>query len=376
MAAVASGEAFRRLSLTVLRILGVAVAYYAGGQLGLLKQVRIEGATVTPLWPATGIALTALLLLGLDVWPGITLGTLFSIVTLGPFVPADVAILAGNTLAPVCACLMLRRVGFRPELDRLRDGVALVFLGALVGMLISATAGAGAMVLAGRLAPGDFWAIWSAWWAGDAMGVLVVAPFLLALRRFRLPVPTHRWPEVTALVITAAVLTPLAIMSSLTLLFLVFPVLIWAALRFELPGSAPYVLFVSVLTISESTDPVGGFAHHNLIERMIGLQALNGSAALTSLLLAAIITEQRNVRLRIEQACDALGEVVERLVPGEKAGRWRQEGGRWRRDVGAGEEGEEGEGDHQGGKGGKGGKEERGEGIRGSGKPGESRGSP
>ncbi|MFD7897368.1 MASE1 domain-containing protein [Streptomyces sp. NPDC059743] len=320
-------EEIRRLSLAALRILGVAVAYYAGGQLGLLKEVRIEGAIVTPLWPSTGIALTALLLFGLGVWPGITLGTLFSVVTVGPFLPADVAILAGNTLAPVCAVLLLRRVGFRPELDRLRDGVALVFLGAFAGMLISATAGAGAMVLAGRLAPGGFWPIWSAWWAGDAMGVLVVTPFLLVLRRFRLPVPTHRWPEVTALVITAAVITPLATMSSLTLLFLVFPVLIWAALRFELPGSAPYVLFVSVLAISEVTDRVGGFAHHNLIERMISLQALNGAAALTSLLLAAIITEQRNIRLRIEQACDALAEVVERLVPGEKVARWRPEGG-------------------------------------------------
>ncbi|MFF3754166.1 MASE1 domain-containing protein [Streptomyces sp. NPDC002018] len=324
---MARGEELRRLSLAALRILGVAVVYYGGGQLGLLKQVRIEGATVTPLWPSTGIALTALLLLGLGVWPGIALGTLFSVLTLGPFLPADVAIIAGNTLAPVCACLLLRRVGFRPELDRLRDGVALVFLGALGGMLISASVGAAAMVVSGKLPADGFWAIWSAWWAGDAMGVLVVTPLLLVLRRLRLPLPTHRWPEATALVITAGVITPLATTSSLTLLFLVFPVLIWAALRFELPGSAPYVLFVSVMAISEATDRVGGFAHHNLVERMVSLQALNGSAALTSLLLAAIITEQRNVRLRIEQACDALAEVVARLAPGEPVARRRREHG-------------------------------------------------
>ncbi|MGW2056107.1 MASE1 domain-containing protein [Streptomyces sp. NPDC001840] len=324
-------EENRRLppaAMAVLRILGMAVAYYGAGQLGLLKQVRIEGATVTPLWPSTGVALTALLLFGPGVWPGITLGTLGSILTLGPFVPADLGILAGNTLAPVCAYLMLRRVGFRIELDRLRDGVALVFLGALAGMLISATIGTASFILSGRLAPGGFWAIWSAWWAGDAMGVLVVTPFLLVLRRFRLRVDHYRWPEATALVITAAVITPIATMSSLTLLFLVFPVLIWAALRFELPGSAPYVLFVSVLAISEATDRVGGFAHHNLIERMVSLQALNGSAALTSLLLAAIITEQKNVRLRIEKACDELAQVVERLAPGETLTRWRREEGR------------------------------------------------
>ncbi|MFC9653329.1 MULTISPECIES: MASE1 domain-containing protein [unclassified Streptomyces] len=329
MADVVRTEEVQRLSLAVLRILGVAVAYYGVAQLGLLKQLVIEGAIVTALWPSTGIALAGLLFLGLGVWPGIALGALFTIVTLGSVHLFDIGVIAASTLAPVAAFLMLRHVGFRTELDRLRDGVALVFLGALAGMLISATLGVWMLVLGGKLPLAGFWPTWSAWWVGDAMGVLVVTPVLLMLRRARRPRAGdfRRWPEAVALLITAVVVTPLATMSSLSLLFLVFPVLIWAALRFQLPGSAPYALFVSVLAISEATDLVGAFAHHTLFHRMVSLQALNGSVALTSLLLAAIVTEQRNIRLKIEKACVELADLVAHLSPAEPPKRWGPERG-------------------------------------------------
>ncbi|MFJ9031836.1 MASE1 domain-containing protein [Streptomyces sp. NPDC102274] len=319
MAVVARSEKFRGLFVASLRILGVAVIYYAGTRIGTLEGVvRVEGAAVSPLWPPTGIALTCLFLMGPGIWPGITLGVLFHLLTLDPLSAVSPGVMAGCTLAPLCSYLLLRRVGFRIELDRPRDGLALVFLGALAGMLISATVGTSMLVLHGRL-PVGFWPTWLAWWAGDAMGVLLVTPFLLVVCRIRRPLRLDRWVEGTAVVVAAAIITPLAVRMSLTLVFLFFPVLIWAALRFQLAGSAPYALFVSVMTVLETTEREGAFAHHTLTERLISLQVLNGSVALTSLLVAAVVTEQRNVRVKIEQACEALAEVVERLAPAEMA---------------------------------------------------------
>ncbi|MFC9431899.1 MASE1 domain-containing protein, partial [Streptomyces sp. NPDC056987] len=129
--------------------------------------------------------------------------------------------------------------------------------------------------------------------------------------------PGHRrrWVEAAALLVTAVVVTPVAARSPLCLLFLVFPLLIWAALRFQLAGSAPCALLVSVVVIWAATDHVGPFTHHDLTETMISIQALNGSVALTGLLLAAIVTEQRNIRRKVEQACMELAEVVGRLTP-------------------------------------------------------------
>ncbi|MEV4971068.1 MASE1 domain-containing protein [Streptomyces scopuliridis] len=319
MAVVARSEKIRGLSVAFLRILGVAVAYYVGARIGTMEGVvRVQGADVSPLWPSTGIAVTCLFLMGVGIWPGITLGALFHLVTLDPLTAVSPGVLAGCTLAPLCSYWLLRRVGFRIELDRLRDGVALVFLGALAGMLVSATMGTGMLVLNGKL-PVGFWPTWLAWWAGDAMGVLLVTPFLLLVCRIRLPLRTDRWVEGTAVVVAAVIITPLAIQMSLTLIFLFFPVLIWSALRFQLAGSAPYALFVSVMAILEAAKSDGAFAHHSLTERLISLQVLNGSVALTSLLVSAVVTEQKNIRLKIEQACEELAEVVERLAPAEMA---------------------------------------------------------
>ncbi|MER6996761.1 MASE1 domain-containing protein [Streptomyces sp. NPDC000410] len=324
MAAVVRTQHFRHLAAVVLLMLAVTLAYYAAGRIGLTLQVVVEGAVVTPLWPPTGIALSCLLWFGTRIWPGIALGTLLVVLSLSPFRPSALAIVTGNTLAPVCAYLMLRRAGFRTEMDRLKDGVSLVFLGALAGMLISATVGTGVLVLEGELAPDGFWSVWSAWWVGDAMGVLVVTPLLLVCRTVRWPMEVRpaRWAEATVLVVGVFVVTLVTTRSAAALLFLVFPLLIWAALRFQLPGAAPCVLIVSVLAISAATDQAGPFEGHGLFTIMASLQALNGSAALTGLLLSAVVTEQITVRRKVEDACAELAEVVERLSPGTVTRRW------------------------------------------------------
>ncbi|MGG7569675.1 MASE1 domain-containing protein [Streptomyces sirii] len=176
MADVVRTEELRRLAPAALTIFVLTAVYFASAWIGLRESVVVAGAVVTPLWPPTGIALSSLLLLGMWTWPGIALGTLAIVATLSPLDVSVLGVMAGNTLAPVCACLMLRKVGFRVELDRLRDGVALVALGAFAGMLISATVGSGTQVLTGSLPTGGFWRTWAAWWVGDAMGVLVVTP--------------------------------------------------------------------------------------------------------------------------------------------------------------------------------------------------------
>ncbi|MFF2847257.1 MASE1 domain-containing protein [Streptomyces sp. NPDC058001] len=322
MAAVVPIQLSSRRVRTVLEILAVAACYYAGGRLGLLKSLMVEESVVSPIWPPTGIALTALLVFGLRCWPGIALGSFLIIISISALQLNILGFLVGNTVAPICSYLMLRRVGFRKELDRLSDGLALVFLGALIGMLISATSGVGVLYVTGKIAAEDFWPVWSAWWAGDAMGVLIVTPVLLLLTQSRWPHSTARWGEVLALVVCTAVVAPYATHSSLCLLFLAYPLLIWAALRFQLVGSTLSALFISVLAAVAAVDAVGPFSRRSRLEIMINLQAFNVSLALSGLLLAALVAEQYNTRLRIEEACGELAEVVDQLAPGEASRSW------------------------------------------------------
>ncbi|MEU9853580.1 MASE1 domain-containing protein [Streptomyces sp. NPDC047974] len=317
MADVLVTPQFRRFAEAALASLAVAACYYAAGRLGLLGRLVVESVVVTPIWPPTGVAVAALLLLGVRVWPGIALGSFLVIASLTTPGPTTLVTVAGSTIAPLCSFLLLRRVGFRLDMARLRDGVALVFLGGFGAMLISATAGVALQVATGSLDSSEFWAVWLAWWVGDTMGVLLVAPLLLVLGRPDGRFRPRRWKEAVFLGLATLVLMPMAVLNPMSMLFLVFPLLIWAALRFQLAGSMLCALFASVLTTIEATSGRGAFLHLSDVEIMVKLQAFNGSAALTALLLAAVITEQRATRRSVRRACQELAEVLEHLAAGD-----------------------------------------------------------
>ncbi|MGW7414203.1 MASE1 domain-containing protein [Streptomyces sp. NPDC054863] len=317
MAAVLVTRRFRLSSEAVLKSLVVALLYYVAGRLGLLGRLTVEGVTVTPVWPPTGVAVAALLVYGMSVWPGIAVGSFLVIASLTVPQPLTLITVAGNTIAPICAFLMLRGVGFRVGVSRVRDGLALVFLGGLGAMLISATAGVGLQVVTGGLGTGEFWSVWLAWWVGDAMGVLLVTPLLLVLVGAAGRVELSRWKEMLCLGLAAVIILPLAVLGELSLLFLVFPLLIWAALRFQLAGSMVCALFASVLTTFEASSQQGAFSGLSAIEVMVKLQAFNGAAALTALMLSAMVAEQRATRRSVQSACRELAEVLEHLAAGE-----------------------------------------------------------
>jgi integral membrane sensor domain MASE1 len=312
-------DEIRRWVIAALPSLGVAVAYYLTAKLGL--QQELVGDQVTPYWPPTGVALVALLVLGIRIWPGIALGAFVVNATIGSSIIAATLITVGNTVAPVCAFLLLRWVGFRPQIDRRRDAVALVFLGALGGMLLSATIGTAALLLTDSIQVNDFWSTWSVWWAGDAMGVLVVTPFLLViLTNLRVPrgVPWLRWVEGGCLFASTLVVSIVATTSQYEILFLVFPVLIWAALRFQIVGVAPCALIVSTVAVISAGNGSGPFAEHDLLANMGTLQAFNGTTALTALVLAAIIAERNSAHEEVESAVNQLTAALGQLDRGSR----------------------------------------------------------
>ena len=130
---------------TLLRYAGKVVlvggAYYVAAVLGL--RLALIERNVTPLWPPTGIAVVAFLIFGWRVWPGVALAALAVNLPISTNGLAAAATAAGNTLAPVVAALLLVRVGFRREIDRLQDALAIVFLAALLSMSSALRSGRG-----------------------------------------------------------------------------------------------------------------------------------------------------------------------------------------------------------------------------------------
>jgi PAS domain S-box-containing protein len=288
----------------VAKTLIVAVAYYVAARLGL--RVALIERNVTPLWPPTGIALVAFLVFGRALWPGVALAAFAVNLPINTNVLAAAATAAGNTLAPLVAASLLLRVGFRREIDRLWDAVHIVFLGALLSTLISASVGAGTLVISGALPAQEFPAAWAVWWTGDAMGVLVVAPFLLSLFQRPWIGSLRERTEGAALLLLVAFVTILVMNSDLGLMFLVIPFLGWTAWRFQQRGAALAALIAVAIASWAAAHGLGPFRQGTLLERMITLQSFDATVAFSSLFLAALVTERMRDREALERAADEL----------------------------------------------------------------------
>jgi signal transduction histidine kinase len=268
--------------------------------------------SIAPIWPPSGIALAAVLLLGYRAVPGIWLGAfIFNASTPVPLW-VSAAIAAGNTLEALAGAWLLRRAGFSHAIDRVRDVLALAALAAPVSTAISATVGVASLWLSGTLPGHSLPSAWVIWWAGDAAGVLTVAPLLLLWSTWRWggrPRPT-RVLEAAAL---AAALT-LLVAGSLTVPvvrpFLVFPALVWAAVRFRQAGAAIVTLLVAAVVVWATARGRGPFAGSSLTQSLLLAQAFTGVMIATGLLLLAALTAER------DQASRLLDATFERLPLG------------------------------------------------------------
>src|SRR5205809_5144256 len=83
----------------VAAIVALSAVYFAAGKLGL--SLALVNTSTTAVWPPTGIALAALLLMGRRVWPGIAIGAFLVNVTTTADVPSSFGIAIGNTLEAI-----------------------------------------------------------------------------------------------------------------------------------------------------------------------------------------------------------------------------------------------------------------------------------
>ena len=90
-----------------LLVLSIALVYVVAGKLGL--RLAIVHPSATALWPATGLALSAVLLFGYRVWSGIFLGAFVVNLTTAGSILTSVGIAAGNTLEAVLGAYLLTR---------------------------------------------------------------------------------------------------------------------------------------------------------------------------------------------------------------------------------------------------------------------------
>ncbi len=307
------GSAGRERLRTFGLVAAVACAYFLGAQLGFsLNSITRQ---VSLVWPPSGIALAALLVLGFRVWPGVLIGAFVANVLEREPTWVAAGIAAGNTLEGLIGAYLIRRAsGGRHTLSRVRDVLWLVGGGAILATLVSATIGVFSLRLGGIATerPLD---VWVEWWVGDAVSMLIVAPLLMTLDGWRGNVGL-KGRGVEAIVLGASMVSVAALVflgGGVQLEYIVFPFVIWAALRFAQPLTSFVVLIGSGIAILGCAHRIGPFVAPTWHESLLLLQLFNGTVAMTALVLAAQAAERASAERH-----RATGFVVARILAGTR----------------------------------------------------------
>jgi PAS domain S-box-containing protein len=294
------GGTVRLADLVLFAVIGGA--YVGAAKLGLA--LSVADGLITPVWAPTGIALASMILSGRRVWPAILVAAFITNATSGASIPVALVISVGNTLEAVVGSALLTRARFRPALDRVRDVLALILLAAVVSTAVSATIGVTALWIGDDLS-GSFGFSWFLWWSGDAMGDLLVAPFLLVLLTapLRSIVPVRRRVEAAALLVLLAGVSAFVFLAGYWRYpHLLFPLFIWATLRFRQVGAVTSSMVVAAIAISGAVSgntPVSGDDPTQVVQILEGLLA---GIAISVLILGAVLAERANAEDRLAEA--------------------------------------------------------------------------
>jgi PAS domain S-box-containing protein len=283
----------------LLECLLFGAIYGAAARLGLAYSSIAPNVTL--IWAPTGISLFVLLRWGPRPWPGIVIGDLIANAGTGASLAAVLGISAGNIAQTVLCLVALRHVGFDPRIERVRDAVALLALGT-AGAAVSACIGPAALWLDGVIAAADYPAVWLQWWMGDATGVVVLVPLLLAWWQPRPGLAPAKRIEALVLLVSVAVLSALVFSDALAptpagpgyypAALALFPLAVWSALRFGLRGATLVTLLVTAAAIWGTVRGIGPFADGGQTGSLVRWWVFANVITVTGLMLAASQSER------------------------------------------------------------------------------------
>jgi signal transduction histidine kinase len=287
-------------------VLVIAAASFALAQGG--KALLLTGPAGA-FWPAGGFGIAVLYLGGLRWWPGVLLGDagslLWDVLSTELAVPVGSAFAeaAGDMARTLVAVMILQRLaGPRAAMDRLGQ-VGAVLVAVASGAAISASVAMLALWAGEIIDAADMTVFWRSWWLGDVSGGLVVIP--LAVAWARRPGATWRdrrgWEGVLMIAAVVA-LSAIALSADQPMTYIVFPAFIWAALRFGPQGATLAVAIAVVIAVWATSHELGPFVEHMPTDSALNLQLYITFAALTTLCLAAIVSERQRVAFELAES--------------------------------------------------------------------------
>jgi diguanylate cyclase (GGDEF)-like protein len=296
----------KRQDLAIVAVL--TAVYFCAAKLGL--RFAFVHPSATALWAPTGITLAAFLIFGDRVWPGAFLGAFFANITTAGSVLTSIGVATGNTLEGVVGCYLVRRFARGQQaFERTQDVFKFAFLAGLISTMISATLGITTMSLGGFADWKVYGPMWRTWWLGDGVGAVLVTPLVLLWREN----PHLNWTReqiIELAVLFAGLFFTTWIVfggrfhsevKNYPLEYICIPFLIWAAFRFGRRQAATATCILAGIATWGTLHGFGPFSRQALNTSLLLVQSFVGIVAVTSLALAAEVSERKRADERVQQ---------------------------------------------------------------------------
>ncbi len=318
-----SGVEERHRHLALAALLGAG--YWALATYSLALPVRSSG--ISYVWPADGLALGALLCTRKRQWP-YYLAAVFAGNFLASNKPLALNLLYSsfNAFEPLLVATVLTALlGARPRIESVQGALRFMFLTmAVMAMAILLTNSIDWLIHRG-----DFWKIWAIWCVSNTLGMLIIAPLMLAFsgdaRREIRGWSRYRAVEATVLLVGLVVTTNILysaapgeldrwINLSRTPMLAPMGFLVWAAVRFALPGGT---LAIAILALQSFWYTANGRGPYAALDpdshaALLHLQVTLVVASIILVVVAAVATEWRQAlaesraaRKRLERALES-----------------------------------------------------------------------
>jgi signal transduction histidine kinase len=302
----------------LLKLMVLVAAYYVAAHVGYAFQ--FSGPVAAIVWLPVGVGIAFLYVGGIRFWPGVVIGDLlvnnYSTLPVGSALGQSV----GNLLEVLVAVVLMRRLCPRAEPLASLPGVGGMAAAILCGTLVSATIGSLCSWLGGVIGGHSLPYVWRTWWLGDLSGALIVVP--LALAWSSLPARPWRRARVVENVVLLAVVTGLSMVQlrgSMMLCALVFPALIWTALRFGARATTLAVTIICAFAVWGATNHRGPFGVGSIDSRLLESQLFIATVLFCALAIVALVAERaqladgvRASRARLVAASDVARQRLER----------------------------------------------------------------
>lgn len=296
----------------------VAAIYIASARFGLSLSFLEPFASL--IWPPSGIALAAVLIWGLRVVPALAVGAFVANISTGAHPAFAMATAVGNPLEAVVAVLLLRRVLFRIAMTRVSDVLALIFYGACIGTIVSATVGVAALCLSGSLAWSGILMVWLGWWGGDGLGIIIMTPLILCWSQAGLKGWSGRRLAEGAAMIVLVVVVGMGVFIlpgpdsefAHPLTYTAFPLVIWAAFRFGIRGATLSAVIMSMIALQGSVLGRGAFVAEHVTGTLVLLTSYTLVLSITALIISTILAERNHIEGERRQA---LSRILSGFIP-------------------------------------------------------------